>query len=299
MSKKINMSRRDFLRLTGMSSLAAGVYTIPGVGQVMAQDASEVSIMFWDGPPLIGIREQALIPFDDAYPNCKLDFISVPGGGYNDKLLTMLAANEAPDVFIIRIGQLPEFLHKDLLVDLKPYIDAENYDLSQFPDLAIEAYTHEGGIYGVPDNVATIALFYNQDMFEEAGAMLPTAQWDDEGWTVDDFFSSCEKLTKRDGNRTTQYAYDVSGWDKIWQIWVRIFGGQLVDDPFFPTECVLNEAPRGGSAAILRRPALGTRLRAAARRDGRIRHGHTNADRAPGDVPKRQLELPQLPQCRL
>jgi len=243
MSKKINMSRRDFLRLTGMSSLAAGVYTIPGVGQVIAQDASEVSIMFWDGPPLIGIREQALIPFDDAYPDCKLDFISVPGGGYNDKLLTMLAANEAPDVFIIRIGQLPEFLSKDLLVDLKPYIDADDYDLSQFPDLAIEAYTHEGGIYGVPDNVASIALFYNQDMFEEAGAMMPTAQWDDPEWTVDDFFSSCEKLTKREGNRTTQYAYDVSSWDKIWQIWVRIFGGQIVDDPFFPTECVLNEPP--------------------------------------------------------
>ncbi|MCY3977739.1 MAG: sugar ABC transporter substrate-binding protein, partial [Chloroflexi bacterium] len=172
-----------------------------------------------------------------------LNFISVPGGGYNDKLLTMLAANEAPDVFIIRIGQLPEFLSKDLLVDLKPYIDTDDYDLSQFPDLAIEAYSHEGGIYGVPDNVATIALFYNQDMFEEAGAMPPTAQWDDEGWTVNDFFSSCEKLTKRDGNRTTQYAYDVSSWDLIWQIWVRIFGGQVVDDPFFPTECVLNEAP--------------------------------------------------------
>lgn len=243
MTRKINLSRREFLRLAGMSSLAAGVYTIPGVGQVIAQDASEVSIMFWDGPPLIGIREKALAPFDEAYPDCKLNFISVPGGGYNDKLLTMLAANEAPDVFIIRIGQLPEFLSKDLLVDLKPYIDADDYDLSQFPDLAIEAYSHEGGIYGVPDNVATIALFYNQDMFEEAGAMPPTAQWDDEGWTVNDFFSSCEKLTKRDGNRTTQYAYDVSSWDLIWQIWVRIFGGQVVDDPFFPTECVLNEAP--------------------------------------------------------
>ncbi|MDE2638344.1 MAG: sugar ABC transporter substrate-binding protein [Chloroflexota bacterium] len=243
MSRRINLSRREFLRMAGMSSLAAGVYSIPGVGSVVAQDPNEVSIMFWDGPPLIGIREKALAPFDEAYPDCKLNFISVPGGGYNDKLLTMLAANEAPDVFIIRIGQLPEFLSKDLLVDLKPYIDADDYDLSQFPDLAIEAYSHEGGIYGVPDNVATIALFYNQDMFEEAGAMPPTAQWDDEGWTVNDFFSSCEKLTKRDGNRTTQYAYDVSSWDLIWQIWVRIFGGQVVDDPFFPTECVLNEAP--------------------------------------------------------
>ena len=137
--------------------------------------------------------------------------------------------HEAPDVFIIRdrsAAGIPG--SKDLLVDLKPYIDADDYDLSQFPDLAIEAYTHEGGIYGVPDNVASIALFYNQDMFEEAGAMLPTAQWDDESWTVDDFLQRlriADQDCDANGN-TTQYAYDVSGWDKIWQIWVRIFGGQ-------------------------------------------------------------------------
>ena len=110
-----------------------------------------------------------------------------PNQGYNDKLFTSLAAGIPPDVFIIEIGELPGFLNRDLLVDLKPYIDADNYDLSQFPDLAIEAYTHEGGIYGVPDNVAALAIYYNQDLFEENGAMLPTAQWDDEGWTVDDF----------------------------------------------------------------------------------------------------------------
>ncbi|MCY3798451.1 MAG: twin-arginine translocation signal domain-containing protein, partial [Chloroflexi bacterium] len=62
MSRKINLSRREFLRMAGMSSLAAGVYSIPGVGSVVAQDPNEVSIMFWDGPPLIGIREKALAP---------------------------------------------------------------------------------------------------------------------------------------------------------------------------------------------------------------------------------------------
>ncbi len=36
MTKKVSMSRRDFLRMAGMSSLAAGVYSIPGVGTVVA-----------------------------------------------------------------------------------------------------------------------------------------------------------------------------------------------------------------------------------------------------------------------
>ena len=246
MAKKMRMSRRDFLRATAASSMLAGTNLIPGMSRVFAQDAQEVTVMFWDGPPLIGIREKALEPFSDAYPDCVLNFTSVPGGpnsGYNDKLFTSLAADIPPDVFIIEIGELPGFLNRDLLVDIKPFIDADNYDLSQFPDLAIEAYSHDGGIYGLPDNVASIAIYYNKDMFEEAGAMMPTAQWDDPAWTVDDFFTSCEKLTKTDASgRTTQWACDVTGWDKVWQTWVRIFGGQIVDDPFFPTECTLNDA---------------------------------------------------------
>ena len=51
MTRKINLSRREFLRMAGMSSLAAGVYSIPGVGSVVAQDDQEVTIFFWDGPP--------------------------------------------------------------------------------------------------------------------------------------------------------------------------------------------------------------------------------------------------------
>jgi len=144
MARKIRMSRRDFLRATAAGSMLAGTSLIPGMSRVFAQDVQEVTVMFWDGPPLIGIREKALEPFNDAYPDCRLNFTSVPGGpnqGYNDKLFTSLAAGIPPDVFIIEIGELPGFLNRDLLVDIKPFIEADNYDLSQFPDLAIEAYS--------------------------------------------------------------------------------------------------------------------------------------------------------------
>ena len=114
---------------------------------------------WFDFDKIIGIREKALKPFDNVYKSCEMKFTSVPGGpaaGYNDKLFAQLAAGQAPDVFIIEIGLLPQMLKNDLLLDLKPFMDAENYDLSQFPKLAIDAYSHKGGIYGLPDNVASI-----------------------------------------------------------------------------------------------------------------------------------------------
>ena len=182
----------------------------------------------------------------------------MPGGwnaGYSEKLYAGLAANDPPDLFIIRIADLPEFLSKDLLLDLKPYVDRDSYDLNEFPALAIESYTHDGGIYGMPDNVASVAMFCNQDMIEEAGAQVPTNQWDDPGWTVDDFFNMCEAVTQRDANGdTTQYAYQVTGWSVIWQIWVRIFGAPACGRSVLSHRVHLERTRCRGRPAVLRRP---------------------------------------------
>lgn len=250
------LTRRGFLRWTAYaasSSVLAACVASPPLGQAdtagegdVAQsgEPESVTAFFWDGPPLIGIREEALGPFSEAYPGCTMEFTSVPGGwtgGYSDKLFTMLAADQPPDLFIIPIADLPSFLARDLLLDLKPFIERDDYDLSEFPDLAIQSYTHDGGIYGLPDNVASYGNFYNKDMFDEAGLSYPTAQWDDPNWTVDDFLDACDALTQRDqSGRIVQYAYSIPTNYRLWGAWVRIFGGQIVDDPFYPTECTLD-----------------------------------------------------------
>jgi multiple sugar transport system substrate-binding protein len=256
MLEKKKLSRRDFLHIS-MGATASGLLTACGVKATSEKEEEvvietggeeveapiaepeELTVMFWDGPPLIGIREEALDPFDEVNTQCKLNFLGV-SDGYNDKLLTMIAGGAPPDLFIIRIDELPTYLKKDLLLDLKPFIERDNYDISQFPDLAIQTYTYEGGIYGMPDNVASMAIFYNVEMFDEEGLVYPTAQWDDDTWTIDAFMDTCEKLTKRDANgKVTQYAYYYNTWGEMPWIWVRIFGGQLVDNPFEPTEITL------------------------------------------------------------
>ena len=225
----------------------------PGDEEVEAPitEPEEVTAMFWDGPPLIGIREEALDPFDEVNPQCKLNFLGV-SDGYNDKLLTMIAGGAPPDLFIIRIDELPTYLEKDLLLDLKPFIERDNYDTSQFPDLAVQNYTYKGGIYGLPDNVCSMAIFYNVAMFDEEGLVYPTAQWDDDTWTLDAFMDTCEKLTKRDANgKVTQYAYYYNTWGEMPWVWVRIFGGQLVDNPFEPTEITLTTPEAVGGLQFL------------------------------------------------
>jgi multiple sugar transport system substrate-binding protein len=65
-------------------------------------------------------------------------------------------------------------------------------------------------MYAFPDNVQTMALFYNKDLFDKAGVKYP-----DDSWTWDDAMAVADKLTVRSGKKTTQWGIhigDLSVW---------------------------------------------------------------------------------------
>ena len=49
---------------------------------------------------------------------------------YWDKLQTGLAGGDAPDVFAMDGPLFPDYQSRDVLLDLKPYIDKTGYDLT-------------------------------------------------------------------------------------------------------------------------------------------------------------------------
>ncbi|GAB4564219.1 MAG: sugar ABC transporter substrate-binding protein [Anaerolineae bacterium] len=198
--------------------------------------------MFWD-PKTPGVRELPLKKWAETQEKYSVDYQWVnPPGAYYEKLTIMMASGQPPDLFILQTSWLPEFLKNGVLLDIKPYIDRDNYSLEDFPAIIQEAYSYKDGFYGLPDNITAWCIYYIKDLFDEAGATYPTDQWDDPGWTVDDFLATCEKLQKRDASgKVIQYAYDIStgGW-LVQSIWLSLFGGSFVDDPVNPTECTLD-----------------------------------------------------------
>ena len=56
-----------------------------------------------------------------------------------------------------------------MIQPIQKFIDAENYDLSQLEEHFLNYYTFDGELYSMPFNSSNPILYYNKDMFREAG----------------------------------------------------------------------------------------------------------------------------------
>ena len=112
--------------------------------------------------------------FHAANPDITVNVDVSDWDAYWDKLQTGLAGGAAPDVFAMDGPLFPDYQARDVLLDLKPFIDRDGYDLTQLADQGVADFTTaDGGQYGLPRDLNTIVLYYNKEMFDAAGHPVP------------------------------------------------------------------------------------------------------------------------------
>ena len=125
-------------------------------------------------PEQLDAQQAIAQKFNDTHPDINLELEIVPSGGSAREILsTRVAAGDAPDIVgPVGVAGSNEFM--GLYLDLQPYIEKYDYDLSQYDEASINFYKVEGeGMIGVPFGVYPAALWYNKDLFDEAGLNYP------------------------------------------------------------------------------------------------------------------------------
>lgn len=112
------------------------------------------------------------------------------------------AGSGVPNVVMTEATYVPDYLLADVIVDLTPYIESEEYgiDLSDYYDFFVDlgsSYTEEG-MYTLPGYVSGEVMYYNVTFFEEHGLQVPT--------TWDEMVEVCAKITEITGR-------PAFGWD--------------------------------------------------------------------------------------
>lgn len=117
-------------------------------------------------------------------------------------LATQLRSGEGPDVF--SWGSGPSFggalAEAGLLMDLTPHYEENGWEVFDF---AKERVTTDGKIYGIPGELETIGLFYNQEIFDEIGLEPPAS--------LDDMQAASEAI--REAGTIPVAAPDKEGWE--------------------------------------------------------------------------------------
>lgn len=201
------LSRRRFLQASAMtvagSALAAcAAPTTPQSGTEGGEQAAsdQVTITYLVrtdiGAKMNEWTEQAVEDFGEKYPNITVEQIGVPWGDYNAKLLTMFASGTPPEISANYAAGFPTFYANDAILPLDDFIAAQDADMSQIEQAAVDAVTREGQVWAMPLAHMPVLVFYNKQLFDEAGVEPPPAEAGAAAWTTDRMLENASAIAR-------------------------------------------------------------------------------------------------------
>jgi multiple sugar transport system substrate-binding protein len=133
--------------------------------------------------------------FEARHPDIKLDIVIVDQDDIPIKLEGMIAAGEPLDVWCSSwgAGGPPQVGH--LMMDLTPFVERDEYDMADFVPEIVQIFVRGGKLLGLPLLSVPTFVYYNMDIFDEAGVPYPPLDWDDDEWTWDAAVELAHKLT--------------------------------------------------------------------------------------------------------
>ncbi len=218
--------------------------TIPSAGTAPAQGGSKVALTWAipGNPDEVKVYQTLAENFMKQNPNIEVR-VDRDASDYQ-KTVTLIAGGTAPDLLFATINNWPAFAVKNVFLSLDDYIKKDSYDLDDFYPQIIKPYRYDGKkfgdgkLYGLPKEIAIRSMYYNEDIFKEAGIeKMPTAG---DVWDWGRFAEVAQKTTKSQDGRATQYGYIQETWWGPWMIWAWSAGGEAVDDPYAPTKSALD-----------------------------------------------------------
>lgn len=174
------MSHRAGRRLAPFVALSVGALTLvacsPGAdsgGGGDDGDTTTVTFRLWD-EAAAAAYEESFAAFTEQNPDIAVEVETVPWANYWDQLPLDINAGQMADIFWTNTSNFGIYADNGNLLDIT---DTLGDDHDEWNQAAIDLYTREGSLWGVPQLTDSLALFYNVALLEEAGVDPTTLAW--------------------------------------------------------------------------------------------------------------------------
>ncbi|WP_158250850.1 ABC transporter substrate-binding protein [Haloferax marisrubri] len=164
------------------------------------------------------LLKQRISDFESTHDNIDVSYSAVQAK-YKQKLKTQLGAGNAPDVFYVDANYFGSFAANDVLLSLDELEADQELDTDDFFEPLIDAFRHDGSLYGVPKDFSTLGLFYNTELFDQAGVEAP------ETWS--ELKQALAAVAEKTDVKAPMMEY---GNARMWKALLYQNGGQMLSD---------------------------------------------------------------------
>ena len=127
--------------------------------------AAPVEVTFWHAYGTGSAEETAITALlaqaQTDLPNIKINVLQVPFNDIYNKYRTDVAAGGGPDMFIAPNDSLGDDIRAGMLADITDLAKGKLDGVSQ---LGIDGMSLDGKLYGIPESLKAVTLWYNKDM---------------------------------------------------------------------------------------------------------------------------------------
>lgn len=164
-------------------------------GETKTDAAIELRMSWWGSQNRHDRTLQVIDLFQQQHPNIKIIPEFSGWDGYMDKLATQAAGRNLPDIIQMGIEHIGEYVARDLIADLQPYVQSGVLNLSDVDEVYLSGGRVGEGLYAVNIGTNALAMAVDPSMFAQAGVPLPQP-----GYTWDDFMDVARSLKQQLGS---------------------------------------------------------------------------------------------------
>lgn len=117
--------------------------------------------------------------FKEEHPNVTLEEETLNTSDLATKVQTLAAANELPDIFLLKGQMAKSFVESGYVMDLSDILAEDSEWTEGFHEGAFSNFEIQGGTYAIPHNITNTFAFYNTELFAQAGIESFPTTWDE------------------------------------------------------------------------------------------------------------------------
>lgn len=166
----------------------------PAAGESNGASGETTEFLFWtpfsgsDGP----FMKQIVDKYNASQDAYKIKFVIQPNAEYYKQVdVALSTGKDRPDLMIMHLDQIPTYMSKGQLQPMDEIATAAGIKKEDYIEAAINYATIENKWYGIPLDIHPLVMYYNKDLFEQAGITAPPTN-------RQEFDAAVEKLTNKE-----------------------------------------------------------------------------------------------------